>query len=58
MMEIRYSKQAVKINFSSWDDIEEIIPDDIDISMLNDINANPECKQFASSADVMNELGL
>lgn len=30
----------------SWDDIEEVEPDEWDLQMLADIENNPECKEF------------
>lgn len=42
----------------SWDDIEEVAPDDWDKVMLHDIATNPDCKEFLSSAEVMKELEL
>lgn len=42
----------------SWDDIEEVTPDDWDKIMLQDISLNPDCKEFLSSAEVMKELEL
>jgi len=42
----------------NWDEIEEMPPDETDIKMLQEIENNPECKQFLSSADVLSELGL
>lgn len=31
---------------NSWEDIEEIEPDEWDIKMLEDIENNPECREF------------
>lgn len=31
---------------SSWDDIEEVEPDEWDLQMLADIENDPECKEF------------
>ena len=42
----------------SWDDIEEVQPDEIDLMMLKEIEDDPECHQFVSADDVMKELGL
>ena len=30
----------------SWDDIEEVEPDEWDLQMLKDIENNPDCKTF------------
>lgn len=45
-------------NFSEWNYIEEITPDNIDIAMLEDIEKNPDCKQFVSNETAMKQLGL
>ena len=45
-------------NFSGWKDIGEIEPDNVDLAMLDDIEKNPDCKKFVSSAEAMKELGL
>ena len=49
-MEIQY--------FKTWDDIEEVEPDDIDLKMLEEIEKNPDCKEFVSSKELLNELNL
>lgn len=42
----------------SWDDIEEVEPDEWDLEMLREIANNPECHEFVSSEEAMKELGL
>jgi hypothetical protein len=42
----------------SWEDIEEVIPDEWDLKMLDDIKNNPDCKKFVSKAEAYKELGL
>jgi len=42
----------------SWEDIEEIIPDEWDLEMLKEIEINHDCKKFVSSDAVKKELGL
>ncbi len=42
----------------SWENIEEIKPDDWDLQMLDEIKENPECREFMSEEDTMKELGL
>ena len=42
----------------SWETIEEVLPDEWDLEMLNDIDNNPECHEFISQEDVIKELGL
>lgn len=49
----------LKTQFSnSWDNIEEIEPDEIDIKMLNEIENNPDCKVFVSENDALKQLGI
>lgn len=69
-MEIRYSKQAAKFlkkqsnHFTltrkiSWDDIEEVTPDDWDLAMLNEIKNTPEEQQsYITQDQLLAELGL
>lgn len=42
----------------SFDDIEEVEPDEWDIKMLKEIEADPDCREFVSSEDAMKEIGL
>lgn len=56
-MTINHSKQTGKFG-SSWDNIEEVEPDDWDLQMLSEIKADPECHEFISAKDAMKELGL
>ena len=42
----------------SFDDIEEVEPDEWDIAMLNEIENDPDCHEFISSEDAMKEIGL
>lgn len=69
-MEIKYSKQSIKflkkqgmparkcISPKNWDNIESVEPDETDLHMLQEIETDPECHEFISSADAMKELGL
>lgn len=43
---------------SSWDEIEEVEPDEIDLMMLKEIEEDPQCHEFISSEELMKELGL
>lgn len=45
-------------NFSNWENVEEVMPDETDIKMLNEISLNPDCASFVSQEDVLKELGL
>lgn len=42
----------------SWSDIETVEPDEFDKKMLADIKNNADCREFVSSEEAMNELGL
>ncbi len=47
-------------NFSSrsWDDIEDVPPDEWDLKMLEDIDKNPDCHEFVSQDELLKELNL
>ncbi len=36
----------------SWEDIEEEMPDEIDLQMLNAIKHDPECHEFTREQDI------
>jgi len=38
--------------------IEETEPDETDLAMLQEIEQNPDCKEFLSAEEAMKELGL
>lgn len=42
----------------SWEDLEEAVPDEWDLQMLEDIKQNPDCHEFVSQEEVLKELGL
>lgn len=42
----------------NWESIKEDKPDDWDIRMLNEIEANSECHEFVSEENAMKELEL
>lgn len=46
------------ISPKTWEDIEEIEPDEFDLAMLKEIEENPECHEFFSQEDVLKELEL
>jgi len=47
------------VNYSNnWDDIESIDPDEWDLKMMQDIENDPDCRDFISSNEAMKELGL
>ena len=37
----------------SWDDIEEEMPDEMDIRMLEAIKTDPECHEFTREQDIV-----
>jgi hypothetical protein len=37
----------------SWDDIEEVEPDETDLEMLKAINTNPGCHVFTNEKDIV-----
>ncbi len=42
----------------SWEDVEEVEPDEIDLEMLREIADNPDCSTFVSEEEAMKMLGL
>ena len=42
----------------SWDDIEEVTPDEWDLKMLDEIDKNPDCHEFISQEELVKELDL
>lgn len=42
----------------TWDDIEEVEPDEVDLAMLKEIEENSDCHEFVSQEEAMKELGL
>ncbi len=42
----------------SWDDIEEVEPDEWDLQMLREIESDPDCHEFIPASQAMKELGL
>lgn len=41
-----------KYNPVTWDDIEEVEPDKIDLQMLKAIEEDPECHEFVKESDI------
>lgn len=41
-----------------WDSIPEELPDDVDLTMLEEIKGNPDCHEFVSSDEAMKLLGI
>lgn len=50
----------IQLNLSpvTWENISEEEPDDIDLKMLDNIENNPDCKEFLSNSDAMKILEL
>ena len=48
----------LKAKLHSWEDIEEIEPDDLDLEMLNAINFDSDCKEFITENELLKDLGL
>lgn len=42
----------------SWDDIDEVSPDEWDLKMLSDIKKNPDCHKFISEKELLAKLEL
>lgn len=42
----------------TWDDVEEVEPDEWDLELLKNIEENSDCKEFMSSEEALKELGL
>lgn len=36
----------------SWDDIEEVEPDEIDLQMLEAIDKDPDCHEFTKESEI------
>ena len=43
---------------TTWIDLKEEVPDEIDLQMLKEIKENPDCYEFMSNEEAMRELGL
>lgn len=42
----------------SWDNIEEVTPDELDLKMLKDIETDPDCQEFIPQEELIQELGI
>ena len=42
----------------SWENVEEVTPDEWDKKMLSDVKENPDCNEFISEEELMKELNL
>lgn len=50
----------IETNFSqnTWANIEEVEPDEMDLQMIAEAKADPDCKIFISKEEAYKELGL
>lgn len=55
-----HQKKTTAQNLSpkSWEDIEKVTPDELDLKMLDDIDKNPDCHEFISQDELLKELDL
>lgn len=44
--------------YSDWDRIEEVEPDEIDLQMIEEIKADPDCHEFVPEAEAKTLLGI
>lgn len=44
-------------SFSSWDDVESVEPDEIDLQMIQEAQTDPDCGTLASDAEIRAVLG-
>lgn len=42
----------------SWENIENIVPDEWDLKMLKDIETDPDCHEFIPQEELLKELGI
>lgn len=42
----------------SWEDIEEVSPDEWDLKILDDIEQDPDCHEFISQETLLEKLDL
>lgn len=47
----------VKANLSDWDAVENAEPDEVDLQMIREAQADPDCSTFASDAEIRAVLG-
>lgn len=50
--------QKRTVSPKTWDDIEKIEPNEVDLVMLKEIEENSDCHEFISQEEAMKELGL
>lgn len=42
---------------NSWDTVEEVEPDEIDLQMIQEVQTNPDCSTFSTEAEAQSVLG-
>ena len=50
--------QKGHVSPKTWDDIEEVEPNEVDLAMLKEVEENSDCHEFISQEEAMKELGL
>ena len=53
-----HKKEVENLSPKSWEDIEEVTPDEWDLKMLDDIDKDPDCHEFISQDELLKELGF
>lgn len=51
-----HKKEVENLSSKSWEDIEEVTPDEWDLKMLDDIDKDPDCHEFISQDELLKEL--
>lgn len=46
------------LSSSSWNNIEEVEPDEWDLKMLEDIEKDPDCHEFITQEELLKSLDL
>lgn len=49
---------TISKSHTSWNDIEEVEPDEFDLQMLEEIENNPECQEFISQEELLKTLNM
>lgn len=49
--------QVRKPAYNKWDAVESVEPDEIDMQMIREAQAAPDCSTFASDVEVREVLG-
>ena len=52
-LSVRFQSTPAQVR---WEDIEEDEPDEFDIEMIQAINNDPDCNEFASEEEMFNRL--